>query len=629
MHILGTAGHVDHGKSSLVESLTGTNPDRWLEERLRGMTLDLGFARLRFDDGVEAGIVDVPGHERFLHNMLAGAAGMELLLLVVAANEGARPQTIEHLQILQYLNVQRVLVVLTKRDLISADELDFAREEIAESLRGTIAADAPQFAVSTVTGEGLDELRAAIHDALAALPPRKPDAPVFLPIDRVFALAGHGTIVTGTLMQGRIAIGDELSLTPAAKAVRVRNLHVFGERRESVDGGARVAVNIPSVERDEISRGAVLASPQFQADANFDVRFRPLAGAIGMLRRRTPVRAYLGSAEIFGTLAFDAVPTGVGEIAARLHLRGPAVAFPGEAYVVRRLSPKNLLGGGTIVGVGLAARSTVATDVIEDASAEEDGSAPVIAALRAAGLSGAAPAQIGAIINAREEVALEALEALVERGRALRLAKPAAYVEGEVATTALARIGAQLETNERERPWMLGTTSLALSRSLDVTEPTLLRLLAAFVDDGSLAHRAGYYATPGFVPSLTPEQRTFFDRALARNPSEPLVPTPLKEFLASVKNSPVAGLSQALDTLLGSGALVKVGDELYDGDQIAKIRKQLEGALRNGNSLTMAQFRDLIGMTRKYAVPLLEWFDATGVTLRSGDVRILRERAKT
>jgi selenocysteine-specific elongation factor len=555
---------------------------------------------------------------------------MELLLLVVAANEGARPQTIEHLQILQYLNVRRTLVVLTKRDLLSAEELDFAREEIAESLRGTIAADAPQFAASTVTGEGLDELRAAIHDALAALPARKPDAPVFLPIDRVFALAGHGTIVTGTLMQGRIAIGDELLLTPAAKSVRVRNLHVFGERRESVDGGARVAVNIPSAERNEISRGAVLASPQFKAAANFEVRFRPLTGAIGMLRRRTPARAYLGSAEIFGTLAFDAIPTGAEEIAARLHLRRPAVVFPGEAYVVRRLSPKDLLGGGTIAGIASPARpASPPGDVNADPADEGDGSAPVVAALRAAGLSGATPVQIGAVVNVREEVAFEALEAFVERGRALRLAKPAAYVEGEVATTLLARIGAQLEANERERSWMLGTTSLALSRALDVPEPTLLRLLAAFVDDGSLAHRAGYYATSGFVPSLTLEQRAFFERALARNPSEPLVPTPFKEFLASVKNSRVAGLSQALDTLLGSGALVKVGDELYDGDQIAKIRKQLEGALRNGNSLTMAQFRDLIGLTRKYAVPLLEWFDATGVTLRSGDVRVLRERAKT
>src|SRR5579864_3628411 len=198
MHIIGTAGHVDHGKSTLVSALTGTNPDRWLEEQMRGMTLDLGFAHLRFEDGLEAGIVDVLGHERFLHNMLAGAAGMELLLLVVAANEGPRPQTLEHLAILQYLNVRRSIVVLTKIDLLDPADVAVAEALTREGLEGTLAAGAPLFGVSTVTGAGLTELRAAIHAELRALAPRDHDAPAYLPIDRVFALAGHGTVVTGT-----------------------------------------------------------------------------------------------------------------------------------------------------------------------------------------------------------------------------------------------------------------------------------------------------------------------------------------------------------------------------------------------------------------------------------------------
>ncbi|HMD01440.1 MAG TPA: selenocysteine-specific translation elongation factor, partial [Candidatus Baltobacteraceae bacterium] len=284
MHVIGTAGHVDHGKSSLVRALTGTDPDRWLEERVRGMTLDLGFAHLRFDDGIEAGIVDVPGHERFLHNMLAGAAGMELLLLVVAANEGARPQTLEHLAILEYLNVRRTLLVLTKSDTLERDELAFAGELVRDALRGTMAAGAPLLPVSTRSGEGLAELREAIHAALAQLPPRAPAAPPYLPIDRVFALPGHGTIVTGTLMQGTIALGDALNLTPAGRSVRVRNLQVFGEKQERVWGGARVAVNLPGVEVSDITRGAVLASPAFAALASFGVRFRPLEAALPLLR---------------------------------------------------------------------------------------------------------------------------------------------------------------------------------------------------------------------------------------------------------------------------------------------------------------------------------------------------------
>jgi selenocysteine-specific elongation factor len=619
MHILGTAGHVDHGKSSLVQALTGTNPDRWLEEQLRGMTLDLGFAHLRFDDGVEAGIVDVPGHERFLHNMLAGAAGMELLLLVVAANEGPRPQTVEHLQVLQYLNVRGTLVVLTKSDLVSSDELAFTRELTTEALAGTIAAGAPSIAVSTVTGAGLDELRAAIHDALVALPPRHPEAPAYLPIDRVFALPGHGTIVTGTLMQGRIAVGDELALAPAGRTVRVRSLQVFGESRERVEGGSRVAVNVPSIERAEIARGGVLASAQFQSLASFDVRFQPLPGALGMLRRRTPVRVYIGAAEIFGTLAFESLPATAGETNARLHLRQPTVVFPGAAFVVRRLSPKDLLGGGTIAGFVAAS---------EGDDTETGEFTALVAALCEAGLDGTTAARVGAAANVREDVAQQALDALVERGRVLRLSKPTAYLDAELADGTYTRIVEQLNVNQTEKAWMYGTTSLALSRALAIAEATLIRLLAVFAEDGRIAARSGYYATPGFVPTLSAEQREFFDRAFALDPQQPFLPVPFGELLTHVKASKIAGLPQAFDTLLASGVLIKVGDDVYRGEQISNARSRLESSIRASGSLTMAQFRDLVGTSRKYAVPLLEWFDASGVTIRNGDVRVLRERVK-
>jgi ethanolamine utilization protein EutP (predicted NTPase) len=260
---------------------------------------------LRFDDGVEAGIVDVPGHERFIHNMLAGAAGMELLLLVVAANDGVRPQTAEHLAILDFLNVRRAIVVLTKRDLVDDDLLAEAEREVREATRGTVAENAPVIAVSTITGEGIDLLRAAIHDALVALPPRALDAPAFLPVDRVFALAGHGTIVTGTLMQGTLRVGDTLRLDALDRAVRVRSLQVFGAARPSANGGARVALNLPGVEVTELHRGAVLADGTLGTSASLRVRFRALPEARPLLRRRTHVRAYLGAAEILATLVLE------------------------------------------------------------------------------------------------------------------------------------------------------------------------------------------------------------------------------------------------------------------------------------------------------------------------------------
>jgi len=619
MHIIGTAGHVDHGKSSLVNALTGTNPDRWLEEQLRGMTLDLGFAHLRFDDGIEAGIVDVPGHERFLHNMLAGAAGMELLLLVVDAVEGVMPQTIEHLRILQYLNVRDVLVVLTKMDLIAAGEGGAACKRVHEQLAGTIAAEAPIFAVSTLTGYNLDVLRTAIHDSLQRLAPRDPDAPAYLPIDRVFALPGHGTIVTGTLMQGRIAVGDTLALQPSDRSVRVRSLQSFGRRYETVEGGARVAVNLPGVAVHDIARGEMLVAAQFKSADAFAVAFTPLPEALGILRRRNPVRAYIGSAEILGTLVFEEVPKSAVETPGQLFLRRATVAHPGTAFVVRRLSPKNLLGGGRIADAGLASA--------EDHAGVDPHEAAVLSALRSDGLSALTIADVSQKANLRDDAATHAVETLAQRGEVLRVARPPAFVDMPAAQDVLARALEFLQQQQHAEPWSMGATSLMLSRALGIHEGLLLRVLDAFAEDGRIAHRAGYFSTVDHTPALTAEQQRFFHDALASDPANPLVPVPLAEVVTKVKQSRVTGISKAFDTLLAKGALVKVGDELYSGMQIATIRARVEHFLRTNKQMTMAQFRDLIGTSRKYAVPLLEWFDARGITVRSGDYRMLRGKS--
>ena len=617
MHIIGTAGHVDHGKSSLVRALTGTNPDRWIEEQLRGMTLDLGFAHARFDDGREAGIVDVPGHERFLHNMLAGAAGMELLLLVVAANEGPKPQTIEHLAILNYLHVKRTIIVLTKRDLVDAEELSYAEDIVRDAVRGTIAEDAPVVAVSTITGEGMDALRTAIHAALVALKPRAPQAPAFLPIDRVFALAGHGTIVTGTLMQGRIAVGDQLVLQPSGTPVRVRSVQVFGVKKDVAEGGMRVAVNLPGIDVGAIARGEVLAAPEFVPQSTFTVRFTPLAGALAMLRRRTPVRAYLGSAEILGTLVFERVPVDAGAITARLYLRRSAIAFPGEAYVVRRLSPKDVLGGGTLDAASAVAEDERTLDDAPDVAA-------VVRVVREAGLGPKTAAQIGSLANVREERTAKILDDAAASGRVRRVLKPPGFIDGAAADTLFARVDAALGERQRAQSWVLGATSLLLARDVDIDEPLLMRILASFVEDGRIAYRAGYYAQIGFAPTLTADQRAFFEHYVSIDPSQPNVPAPLDVLVTEVKRSKIPGLSQSMDTLVATGALVKVHTDVYRGTQIAEIRGRLEATLRRDRQITMAGFRDIVGTSRKYAVPLLEWFDATGVTLRSGDIRVLR-----
>ncbi len=617
MHIIGTAGHVDHGKSSLVHALTGTNPDRWIEEQARGMTLDLGFAPLRFDDGIEAGIVDVPGHERFLHNMLAGAAGMELLLLVVSATEGVMPQTVEHLQILGMLNVRRTIVVVTKSDLLDSVQIATHVEKIVSELRGTIARDAPVIAVSSTTGDGLDVLLARIHDELAALPTRERDAPAYAPIDRVFALPGRGTIVTGTLMQGRIAVGDTLALEPSGARARVRSLHVFGQARDVAFGGARIALNLPGVERSSIARGEVAADPQFEARAQFAVRFTPLLEALPLLRKRTSVRVHIGSAEILGTLRFDAAPAVAEPIAAELHLRGTAVAFPGVRFVLRRLSPKTLLGGGEIA-------TTLAERSPEVAGNEMQRT--VAALLAEARFEPLEVAAIAFRANLREEVAQTAVDALLERGEARKITRPVAYLDAACADDVLARVNDELHALHEAEPWAMGATSIQLSRRTGVAESLLVRLLAAFVEDGKIAGRFGYYSLTEHQPHLTAEQRAFFDELVPLDPSQPFVPAVFADAAAAVKNCAMLGAPKAFDMLLARGSLVKVGDSLYRGSQIGTIHAKVEDFIDRHSRMTMAQFRDLIGTSRKYAVPLLEWFDGRGITVRSGDVRTLRSR---
>ncbi len=617
MHIIGTAGHVDHGKSSLVTALTGTNPDRWIEEQVRGMTLDLGFARLRFDDGTEAGIVDVPGHARFLHNMLAGAAGMEVLLLVIAANEGIMPQTIEHMEILQYLNVQRVVVALTKIDLIPPERQGEACRMAHAELEGTIAENAPIFAVSTVTGANLDVLKLGLQFELASLQPRDVDAPVYMPVDRVFSLPGRGTIVTGTLMQGRIATGDTLALEPHNAPVRVRSIHVFGEAREAVFGGTRVAINVPGIETREIARGEVVSDPQFQSRSTFNVAFTPLDDAAGLMKRRTPVRAHIGSAEILGTLVLPLAPQRGETVRGELFLKAPALAFPGVRFVLRRVSPKTLLGGGEIIGLDAATPPADARDAALHV---------VLEALRERGRDPAEVREIAFATNLREDVVERALTTLLENGEAFNVSRPQAYLSARAADEERSAIVAALDAAHEREPWAVGLTSLALSRALQADEKRLIRLLAAFVEEGRLAHRGGYYATTSHVPKLTNEQRAFFDHAVPLDPAAPYIPADFDAVATAAKAATPAGLSKALETLLVRGVLVRVGEALYRGSQIEQIHHNVESFIDSNGRMTMAEFRDLLGTSRKYAVPLLEWFDGKGITVRSGDYRMLRTR---
>ena len=631
MHIIGTAGHVDHGKSSLVIALTGHNPDRLIEEQQRGMTLDLGFAPLRFPDGIEAGIVDVPGHERFLHNMLAGAAGMELLLLVIAAPEGPKQQTFEHLHILNFLNVSRAIVVLTKIDLLDSNDRSVAREIALDACRGTIAQDAPLIEVSTVTGEGIETLKTAIHDALAALPARRPQAPAYLPVDRVFALPGHGTIVTGTLMQGVVSVGDTLALQPSGLRVRVKSLQIFGNPVGSASGGSRVAVNLPSVNVSQVARGeALVATREFEPARELLIDFTAIPSALPLLRRRMPVRVHIGSAEIPGQLRFtDGPPRDDTKVTAQVLLWRPAVFHPGLRIIVRRMSPKDLLGGGIVRG---AARDGAVADqraAIERAqSGDEFADAPpdtaaILDAVGAAGLSPLAAIRIAAQANVTLPAAEAALAWLVEHGRVVRVNKPVEFVTRDALDAAFARLEAVMRERHASSPWRLGVSTSEAAKALHIAEPLALRLLSVLQEDGRVAARAGVWHAPEFTPVLTKAQKTFFEKALVVTSDAPYTPHSYDAVASDAAQS--RDVREALDSLLAVGALVRVGDDLYRKSQIDRAQAAIAASIGERGHATMAQLRDVLGTSRKYALPLMEYFDSLGFTTRDGDLRRLRK----
>lgn len=627
MHIVGTAGHVDHGKSSLVIALTGHDPDRLLEERQRGMTLDLGFAPLRFDDGVEAGIVDVPGHERFVHNMLAGAAGMELLLLVIAANEGPRPQTLEHLRILDFLDVQRAIVVLTKSDLTNESDLELAAELARDACRGSVADGAPIVAVSCVSGKGIDELRSAIHAALVALAPRRPDAPAFMPVDRVFALPGHGTIVTGTLMQGTIRKGDALALQPSGIETRARSVQVFGRAVDAAAGGSRVAVNLPGVQTSAVARGDTLVAVRaFEPAADLVVEFLPRPEALALLRRRTRVRAHIGAAEILGLLIFEPRPPhDAAPSRARLALAHGVAFYPNGRFVVRRMSPKDLLGGGIIVA---ASESTVlAGSASEALSTSYSGGAVVLGIITDARLRPLSIESIAARANIKVEAAREHVRELVESGVVTPLAKPIEYVSHAELEAAFQKAADRLRARHAAAPWTIGCDAGDIARALSVDDGLARRLLDVWLNDGRLGQRGHYFCLPDIAPAFTNEQRAFFASQFHPDSAAPLVPRSYAEVARAIASTRIAGVAEAFDSLVTSGGIVRIGDDAYLREQIDRAKAMLVELLRRGDGATMAQVRDALGTSRKYALPLMEYFDGIGFTLRDGDLRRLRKPA--
>jgi selenocysteine-specific elongation factor len=614
--VIGTAGHIDHGKSTLVKALTGVDPDRLAEEREREMTIDLGFAALTLPDGRVVSIVDVPGHERFVRNMLAGAGSIDLAMLVVAADDGPMPQTREHLAILDLLGVDRGVVVVTRSDLVDVEWRDLVIEEARELIDGTSLAAAPIVAVSAVTGEGLDALRATLTTELDRATARDAAGAARLPIDRAFHVAGFGTVVTGTLIGGEVRVGDELMLFPERRPVRVRGVQAHGQQVDSVRAGSRAALNIGGIDRAGVRRGQVLATPGSLAPSmRLDAHVRLLAAAPVGLEQNDELIVFIGADEAPAHLTLlDRERIEPGEEGwVQLRLAHPVAALRGDRLILRRPSPAVTVGGGMVVDPVPPRHRRMRPEVIGRLEVLEQGTPEVVIA-RALGdavRDVASLAKESGVPDAERAVA-----AMVERGDVIALGPGARSV---VAAPAFARLREQatafLADYHVAHPLQPGARREELGATLGIrVQRSLDDLVHALAARGDLRIEGAVLALTDFAIELGAEDRGRADAFLAAARAEPFAPPPPTAF----------GIDdRLLEALAVLGEVVRVADQIaYPADTFAAIREGVLAGLDADGSITLAGYRDRFGTSRKYAQPTLEYLDEQRVTRRKGDIRV-------
>ncbi|MFZ5597449.1 MAG: selenocysteine-specific translation elongation factor [Bacillota bacterium] len=627
--IIGTAGHVDHGKTMLVKALTGKDTDRLKEERERGISIELGFADLELPGGKKAGIIDVPGHERFIKNMLAGVGGIDIVMLVIAADEGVMPQTREHLDIIQLLQVSHGIVVITKIDSVDREWMGLVREEIGEFLKGTVLEGAPVVEVSSVTGQGIDTLKRLLSDMADRVERKASSGAMRLPVDRVFTVPGFGTVVTGTLISGRVSPGDHLEIMPRGIGTRVRNIHVHGQKVEEAGEGQRVALNLAGVEAEQVTRGNVVcAVGTMRPTFRMDVRIQLLDSA-KPLKNRARVRLYLGTAEIFGRVVLleEEVLEPGKWMYAQLELEEEAVASRGDRFVIRSYSPMRTIGGGSVIDTAPKKHKRFRKSVIESIAIKERGTPGELIGqvfeLKPGMYTAAELEQATGLDGAEIRNALDEME---REGAVLRL-------EGEGAEYYLTRalylgwgdeIKAAAQKFHREYPLREGLPKeeLRSKRFGGLTPRQFQALLQRLEKEGTVATGASVVFEPGFACEPGPGVREKIESIESGYRSAAMQPPAWSEMSSkSGINGEMAG--EALHYLLRKGVLIKVAEDLYfHKEALAAARKRLAEFFGGKGEISVGEARDLFETSRKYTLPVLEYFDREKVTRRTGDLRV-------
>lgn len=626
--IVGTAGHIDHGKSALVEALTGTHPDRLEEEKRRGITIDLGFAFLDLGP-VRIGFVDVPGHEKFVRNMLAGVGGFDLVILVIAADESIKPQTREHFDICRLLGISRGIVVITKTDLVDADWLGLVRLEIEDFVRGSFLEGAPIVGVSARTGAGLDDLKQALLRVAELAPVRNLARPFRLPIDRAFAMKGFGTVVTGTLLEGTLEAETEAELYPSTKRARVRGLHSGGKPVEQTTAGQRTAVNLASVELDEVHRGLVLGPPRtFEPSRRFDARISllPTTRPLGQGAR---VHFHQGTAETIAQIVLLGQPDlqpGAGALA-QLTLSERVVILPEDRFILRQFSPVVTIGGGVVLDPRAPRHRRNDTSVIPFLRTLETGShEDILSALLEAAPRALAMKDIRARTGWTESELDEAAGSLDAKKRVRIIHRqPLLLISARAFADLSTAIRRSVEEFHRANPLLPGIPKQDLRARVDdpaeaVFTAALDHLIGAraLAVAGDLVHKAGREIALSADETKAKEliEREFERAGLA-----------VPGIAAVLEKLPVdaARAQKILQILLREKALVRVTEDLvFHPSALETVQSMLAKYRReHGERISVPAFKDLTGITRKYAIPLLEYMDRERVTRRAGDERVI------
>ena len=624
--IVGTAGHIDHGKSSLVLALTGTDPDRLQEEKARGITIDLGFAHT-IEAGLALSFVDVPGHERFVRNMLAGVGGMDLVMLHVAADESVMPQTREHFEICRLLRVPAGLVVITKSDLADAATSDVVQLEVQELVKGSFLEGAPVLSVSARTGAGLSDLRRTLAELGSAVRRRVATGPPRLPIDRVFSMKGFGTVVTGTLLTGRLSRDDDLVLQPSGQPVKVRGIQVHGEGRSEALAGQRVAVNLAGVEVADLTRGETLT----QRDAltvtrRADVQLELLRSARG-LAHGARVRFHQGTRELIGRLVLpDSAKVEPGaSVSARVHLEGPATLVRGDRFILRAYSPLETIAGGTVLDPLPPRRGIRTAAGIERlrrlAPSAGDASAAVMAMVDEAGLAGLPVAQLVGRAGTRAEARDKFVTEIARRGLAVHIG--GVLVASSRLSAALDATVAALARYHKSHPLEEGMPREELRERVFSAAPVAVfdEVLRSLGERKAIVAR-DRVGLAGHSVALTDDEARARDAMVELLKAAALAP-PDVAGLASAIGVSSAVVDRMATLLVRRAVLVRTGDRLFHESALTRLKADIRALKQTGamDTIDVGSFKDRYNVTRKYAIPLLEFLDRERVTRRVGDTR--------